>query len=296
MANNKTNNRQQQAKEGRERERRGGASPPAPGFSLPIALVMTTLIFVGLIGTLRMRKHALEGRQTLSAEAVTGGRLMTADELAMYDGRRSGSMPIYIGILGQVYDVTAGKQHYGPGGSYSFFAGRDASRAYVTGKFQDDLSDDVRDLKPQEFSGLVDWRSFYQKHKKYKAVGKVVGRMYDAQGVSTPLLAMVEMKAAEYDAQMELVKKKEASGLVPKTCSFKWHRDSGGQVSCGGGGYPRRVYDADKGRELCRCMPDTSVSDTVLMYEGCQKDATICGTKKTNTRNNQAEEVTSSEL
>jgi len=219
MANNKTNNRQQ-AKEGRERERRGGASPPAPGFSLPIALVMTTLIFVGLIGTLRMRKHALEGRQTLSA--VTGGRLMTADELAMYDGRRSGSMPIYIGILGQVYDVTAGKQHYGPGGSYSFFAGRDASRAYVTGKFQDDLSDDVRDLKPQEFSGLVDWRSFYQKHKKYKAVGKVVGRMYDAQGVSTPLLAMVEMKAAEYDAQMELVKKKEASGLVPKTCSFKW--------------------------------------------------------------------------
>jgi hypothetical protein len=43
-------------------------------------------------------------------------------------------------------------------------------------------------------------------------------------------------------------------------------------------------------------MPDTSVSDTVLMYEGCQKDATICGTKKTNTRNNQAEEVTSSEL
>ncbi len=269
-----------------------GAGGEAPGFSLPITLVMVTLIIVGLIGTVRMRNHALEGRQRLSPDAVTGGRLMTAEELAMYGGQRSGRTPIYIAILGQVYDVTAGKQHYGPGGSYSFFAGRDASRAYVTGKFQDDLSDDVRDLKPQDFSGLVDWRSFYQKHEKYKFVGKVVGRMYDAQGVSTPLLAMVEMKAGEYDAQQELAKKKEDSGLVPKTCSFKWHRDTGGQVSCGGG-YPRRVYDADKEREFCRCMPDTAVTETVLMYEGCQEDATSCGTKKTNTLKKPAREATS---
>ncbi len=284
-----TTTQQQRAKKGRDVGRDAGGE--APGFSLPITLVMVTLIVVGLIGTLRMRKHALEGRQRLAPDAVMGGRLMTAEELAMYDGQRAGRAPIYIGILGQVYDVTAGKQHYGPGGSYSFFAGRDASRAYVTGKFEDDLSDEVRDLKPQDFSGLVDWRSFYQKQEKYKFVGKVVGRLYDDQGVSTPLLAMVEMKAAEYDLQQELTRKKEASGLVPKTCSFKWHRDTGGQVSCGEG-YPRKVFDADKGREFCRCMPDTASNETVMVYEGCLEDATSCGTKKTNTRKKQAREAT----
>lgn len=33
---------------------------------------------------------------------------------------------------------------YGPGGSYSFFAGRDATRAFITGCFQEDLTPDLR--------------------------------------------------------------------------------------------------------------------------------------------------------
>lgn len=33
---------------------------------------------------------------------------------------------------------------YGPGGSYSFFAGRDATRAFITGCFAEDLTPDLR--------------------------------------------------------------------------------------------------------------------------------------------------------
>lgn len=33
---------------------------------------------------------------------------------------------------------------YGPGGSYSFFAGRDATRAFITGCFDTDLTPDLR--------------------------------------------------------------------------------------------------------------------------------------------------------
>lgn len=33
---------------------------------------------------------------------------------------------------------------YGPGGSYSFFAGRDATRAFITGCFDTDLTPDTR--------------------------------------------------------------------------------------------------------------------------------------------------------
>lgn len=38
-------------------------------------------------------------------------------------------------ILGEVFDVTKGKKHYGKGGSYEFFTGKDASRSFVSGDF-----------------------------------------------------------------------------------------------------------------------------------------------------------------
>ena len=55
-----------------------------------------------------------------------------------------------LSILGKVYDVTAGRWVYGPRGTYHFFAGRDASRAYVTGCFETHLTHDVRGLTFEE--------------------------------------------------------------------------------------------------------------------------------------------------
>ena len=36
---------------------------------------------------------------------------------------KDGSPGTYLGIVGLVYDVAAGKEFYGPGQGYSFFAG-----------------------------------------------------------------------------------------------------------------------------------------------------------------------------
>lgn len=49
-----------------------------------------------------------------------------------------------------MFDVTKGARNYGPGGAYHFFAGRDASRAFVTGCFRTHLTHDVRGLSPHE--------------------------------------------------------------------------------------------------------------------------------------------------
>lgn len=71
---------------------------------------------------------------------------LTPDELSAYDGTDP-TMPIYLAINGSIYDVTPGARIYGPGGSYHWFAGCDASRAYVTGCFAEDRTPDMRGVE-----------------------------------------------------------------------------------------------------------------------------------------------------
>lgn len=71
---------------------------------------------------------------------------MTADELALYNGTDP-SLPIYLAINGTIFDVSASPAFYGPGGSYHFFAGKDGTRAFVTGCFREDLTPDMRGVE-----------------------------------------------------------------------------------------------------------------------------------------------------
>lgn len=105
-----------------------------------------------------------------------------------------------------MYDVSANRRIYGPGGSYHFLAGRDASRAFVSNCFDVDLTYDMRGLEElylplddeeidsQYSSGelkilkqkerkkaldMVDenfrkWTEFFDHNKKYNKVGEVV--------------------------------------------------------------------------------------------------------------------------
>ena len=64
------------------------------------------------------------------------------------------------------------------GGSLS---GKDGSRAFVTGEFNEaGLIDDIENLSNQDYLGLQEWLEFY--HNDYKFVGKLSGRFYDSKG------------------------------------------------------------------------------------------------------------------
>lgn len=129
---------------------------------------------------------------------------LTPEELAAYDGSDP-EKPIYLAINGTIYDVTKGRGIYGPGGSYNWFAGVDASRAYVTGCFAEDRTPDMRGvelmylprddpdvdaywtademaaLKAKELAeanekveqGLKHWANFFANSDKYSKVGTV---------------------------------------------------------------------------------------------------------------------------
>ena len=75
------------------------------------------------------------------------GQIELSDaELLQYDGSDP-SKPIYLALNGTIYDVSASPQTYGPGGSYHFFAGHDAARAFLTGCFAEDAVPDLRGVE-----------------------------------------------------------------------------------------------------------------------------------------------------
>ncbi|KAK4690672.1 hypothetical protein P7C71_g6171, partial [Lecanoromycetidae sp. Uapishka_2] len=71
---------------------------------------------------------------------------LTDAQLALYNGTDP-NLPILLALNGTIYDVSASPHLYGPGGSYSFFSGRDATRAFVTGCFDTDLNGDLRGVE-----------------------------------------------------------------------------------------------------------------------------------------------------
>ncbi|XP_046988083.1 membrane-associated progesterone receptor component 1-like [Schistocerca americana] len=78
-------------------------------------------------------------------------RDFTVEELRKYDGTGPDGR-ILVAVNGNVYDVTKGKRFYGPGGPYSAFGGRDASRGLATFSVDSakDEYDDLSDLNTME--------------------------------------------------------------------------------------------------------------------------------------------------
>jgi predicted heme/steroid binding protein len=73
----------------------------------------------------------------------TPSRTFTTEELSRFSGSDP-SLPIYLAIKGDVFDVSVNPMRYGPGATYHHFAGRDASRSFVTGCFKTHLTHDTR--------------------------------------------------------------------------------------------------------------------------------------------------------
>jgi len=105
-------------------------------------------------------------------------RTFTPTTLLPFNGL-SGA-PVYLAIRGRVFDVTAGKNFYGPGGPYENFAGRDASRGLACQSFDDEMLtkdlkgplDNLSNLNEEQLENLQGWEERFQ--EKYLVVGKLV--------------------------------------------------------------------------------------------------------------------------
>ncbi|XP_078403972.1 neuferricin isoform X1 [Cetorhinus maximus] len=234
-------------------------------------------------------------------------QLFTKSELSRYNGEK-GSPGLYLAILGQVFDVSRGKKHYGPGGSYSFFAGRDACRAFVSGDFTENgLVDDVSGLSPSEMLSLHEWLAFYKKEYIFKDLrsvftsiflqGKLIGTYYDYNGEPTQSLIDVELTVTQ---GRKLKVESELENKIFPPCNSEWTSTKGGRVWCSsrsGGiernwaGVPRKLYKPGSRNHRCACVRTTGPpfnqpsspqnrgdldNPALQEYEGCHSLSDTC--------------------
>lgn len=101
----------------------------------------------------------------------------TPAELEKFSGENDSK--VLMAVKGDVFDVTAGKSFYGPGGPYSNFAGHDASRGLAKNSFDEEMLtpvgqsiDLLEDLSKEEQKALSDWHDMFM--GKYILCGKLV--------------------------------------------------------------------------------------------------------------------------
>ena len=136
------------------------------------------LLFSLLIFLAYLRLRPTPPTTLPKAPAAIVFRTFTPPMLKPYNGENG--MPVYLAVRGKVFDVTSGRNFYGPGGPYENFAGRDASRGLACGSFDEDMLtkdlegplDDLSGLGPEELSAMRDWEERFS--EKYLVVGKLV--------------------------------------------------------------------------------------------------------------------------
>jgi len=186
-------------------------------------------------------------------------KLFTKDQLKAYDGS-PGAPGLYLAYLGMVYDVSKGEKHYGLDGGYHFFAGKDASRAFITGEFEaNGLQEDVEGLDVGSFGGIREWNEFY--NKDYVLVGRLVGAYYDESGCPTSKQDYLAEMYKKFDEKQNA--DNEEDKLFPP-CNSEWNGDTkltrfwcstrSGGIQRNWVGVPRQLYIFETKTHRCACV------------------------------------------
>lgn len=103
------------------------------------------------------------------AEVDPTALYLTPEQLAQYRGDDGG--PIFLAVHGRIFDVSEGRDFYGPHAGYSNLAGKDCSRAFATNCYNNRDLHDLRGLTPDQRRAIDGWYKFYAEHAKYRPVG-----------------------------------------------------------------------------------------------------------------------------
>ena len=109
-------------------------------------------------------------------------RNFTKNQLSNFDGTKDEKLdedkPVYLSVNGIVFDVTTGKDFYGPGGPYENFAGHECGVALAKMSFDTAHLDDLEGCKNLNFGEKQELDGWIEKFMYYRGY-PVKGRLID---------------------------------------------------------------------------------------------------------------------
>ena len=150
-------------------------TPPLPSSLLtPLNFILVGLLLYTVYTFFKPKQAVALPKE----EPAVVFRTFNPRTLLPYNGENGA--PVYLAVRGRVFDVTRGRNFYGPGGPYANFAGRDASRGLACGSFDEEMLtkdldgplDTLADLGGEEMEALKGWEERFS--EKYLVVGKLV--------------------------------------------------------------------------------------------------------------------------
>ena len=118
-------------------------------------------------------------------------RNFTMKQLQYFDGKKDDSgedKPVYLSLDGTVFDVSDGRNFYGPDGPYELFAGHECGVAMAKLSFDTKYLDDLKGcktLRPGEKMELEGWVEKFTYYRNYPVLGKLVEDLPDSDRLLT---------------------------------------------------------------------------------------------------------------
>lgn len=139
------------------------------------------ILIVVLAGHSWMNSHPPPTVEPEEEEEPDPPRNFTAKQLLHFDGKKDENLgedkPVYLSVNGIVFDVSEGRNFYGPDGPYEMFAGHECGVALAKMSFDKKHMDDLAGCAKLNFgekTELEGWIEKFQYYRHYPIKGRLV--------------------------------------------------------------------------------------------------------------------------
>ena len=134
-------------------------------------------------------------------------RNFTSKQLRYFDGKKDEKTdeekPVYLSLNGTVFDVSEGRNFYGPDGPYELFAGHECGIALAKMSFDTTFLDDLEGCKNLNFGEKTELDNWIEKFTYYRCY-PVVGRLIPDSALPDPTRVISKDEMAKNDGNGEV--------------------------------------------------------------------------------------------
>lgn len=188
-------------------------------------------------------------------------RNFTASQLRHFDGTPDGpeNKPVYLAVGGIVFDVSEGRNFYGPEGPYEKFAGRECGVALAKMSFDEEYLDDVEGCESLNFGEKTELEGWIDKFTNYRCY-PVKGRLIPTSKMPAPERVLTKHDLEEHNGTGEIPEGYAAAPIYVGAGDKVFDMSFGGVTFYGSGG----PYQKFAGHDVTRALALMSLDEAEI--------------------------------